>query len=110
MTREEAIEMMKAKLECMTREISGIDQDCNTGNCDECELCYAQGNMGEQKEWLKLAIDALENQKTGHWIITGDYCTGAYGSIDYVKCSCCNEDSLEKGNYCPNCGANMRGE
>ena len=45
--------------------------------------------------------------KTGHWIRTGNYYTGAYGSIEYVKCSCCGEDSLEEGDFCPNCGAKM---
>ena len=44
----------------------------------------------------------------GHWIMTNDYLTTAYGSVDYVKCSCCGEDSLEEGNFCPNCGADMR--
>lgn len=48
--------------------------------------------------------------KTGHWIMTKDYLTTAYSSIDYVKCSCCGEDSLEEGNYCPNCGAKMESE
>jgi hypothetical protein len=43
----------------------------------------------------------------GHWIQTNDYFTGAYESIDYVECSCCHADSLEEGNYCPNCGAEM---
>jgi len=46
--------------------------------------------------------------KTGHWIMTSDYLTTAYGSVDYVKCSCCGEDSLEEGDYCPNCGAKMQ--
>lgn len=64
MKYEEAIEMMKAKLECMTREVSGVDQDCNMNKCFECDLCYTQGNMGEQKEWLRMGIEALENQKT----------------------------------------------
>lgn len=45
--------------------------------------------------------------KTGHWIMTSDYLTTAYGSIDYVKCSCCGEESLEEGDYCPNCGCRM---
>jgi hypothetical protein len=45
--------------------------------------------------------------KTGHWIATGDYFTGAYGSIDYVECSCCGYESLEEGHYCPFCGARM---
>ena len=54
------------------------------------------------------AIELLKQEpKTGHWIMTGDYYTGAYGTIDYVECSCCHEDSLEEGNYCPNCGAKM---
>ena len=57
------------------------------------------------------AIEALEREpKTGHWIMTGDYYTGAYGSLDYVRCSCCNYESLEEGNYCPNCGAKMESE
>ena len=48
-----------------------------------------------------------EEPKTAHWIKTGDYYIGAYGNIDYVECSYCNRYSLEKGDYCPNCGAKM---
>jgi hypothetical protein len=59
-------------------------------------------------EALGMAIKALEQEpKTGHWIMTNDYFTGAYTSLDYVKCSCCRADSLEEGNFCPNCGAKM---
>ncbi len=60
MTNEEAKKMLKAKLECLKRETSGTDIDCNYRNCDECNLCYEQGNMGEQKEVLDMAIEALE--------------------------------------------------
>ena len=58
---------------------------------------------------IQIAIKALEQEpcKKGHWIMTHDYFTGAYESIDYVECSCCHADSLEEGNYCPNCGAKM---
>ena len=62
---------------------------------------------------IDMAIKALEHKalkqepKIAHWIMTGDYLTTAYGSVDYVKCSCCGEDSLEEGDYCPNCGAIM---
>lgn len=45
--------------------------------------------------------------KKGHWIKTNNYFPGDYENIDYVKCSCCNADSLEEGDYCPNCGAEM---
>lgn len=63
MTDKEAIEMMKAKLECMTRSVSGRDQNCNEKKCDECNLCYEQGCMGEQKEWLRMGIKALEERQ-----------------------------------------------
>ena len=60
------------------------------------------------KQWLD-HLPSIQ-PKTGHWIMTNDYLTTAYGSVDYVKCSCCGEDSLEEGNYCPNCGAEMESE
>ena len=62
MTLDEAHNMLKAKLECLKRETSGTDFDCNNSNCDECSLCYEQGNMGEQKEALDIAIQALEQE------------------------------------------------
>ena len=62
MTNEQAKKMLKAKLECLKRETSGTDFDCNNSNCDECPLCYEQGNMREQKEALDRAIKALEQQ------------------------------------------------
>ena len=60
MTNEQAKKMIKAKLKCLKRETSGTDFECNNGHCDECPLCYEQGNMGEQKEALDMAIKALE--------------------------------------------------
>ena len=60
MTNQESKKMLKAKLECLKRETSGTDIDCNYRNCDECNLCYEQGTMGEQKEALGFAIKALE--------------------------------------------------
>ena len=63
MTSEETIKMLTAKVECMKRESSGIDQDCNYRNCDECKLCYEQGTVGEQIEALQMAITAIKGQK-----------------------------------------------
>lgn len=88
MTNEEAKKMLKAKLECLKNETSGINHDCNMRLCDGCSLNYEQGNMGEQKEALDMAIKALEQTK---WIPTsekpteGKYLiTGAYGKNRYV--------------------------
>ena len=63
MTNEQAKKMLKAKLECLKRETSGTDFDCNNSNCDECSLCYEQGTMGEQKLALAMAIMELEDSK-----------------------------------------------
>ena len=68
MTLDEATNMLKATLECLKRETSGNFFDCNRCNCDECSLNYEQGNMGEQKEALDLAIKALEQTS---WIPEG---------------------------------------
>lgn len=59
MTINEATKMLEAKKKCLERETSGIDADCNNHNCDNCDLCYEQGNMGEQKETLKYAVEIM---------------------------------------------------
>ena len=63
MTINEAKKMMEAKLKCVERDVSGIDDDCNNHRCDDCLLNYEQGNMGEQKEWLRMSIEALEREQ-----------------------------------------------
>ena len=59
MTIDDCIKMLIAKEKCMKRETSGIDTDCNSHNCNDCYLCYAQGTMGEQRETLLFAVDAM---------------------------------------------------
>ena len=63
MTLDEAKKMAEAKLKCMERDVSGTDDDCNNKRCYECPLNYEQGNMGEQKEWLRMSINALEREQ-----------------------------------------------
>ena len=77
---------------------------------------YLHGKMSNEEnhklwEFIKeLPSVTPQEPKTGHWINTGDYYTGAYGTIDYVECSCCHYESLEEGDFCPNCGADMRAD
>ena len=59
MTNEEAIKKIKAKHDCMEKWCKGRYVDCNDSLCDACDLNYEQGNMGEQKEALRMAIKAL---------------------------------------------------
>ena len=82
-------------------------------NLNMISVAFVEAETKEQRKIIddtfNMAIKALEKEpKTGHWIMTNDYLTTAYGSVDYVKCSCCGEDSLEEGDFCPNCGAKMK--
>jgi len=53
-------------------------------------------------------IKALEQQpKTGHWITTRTFMHDGEFYCDKCKCDSPNN---EKWDYCPNCGADMRGE
>lgn len=74
---------------------------------------YGRDTFTEQSDWqdsLDMAIKALEQKpRKGHWIDTGWI----------SECSCCHESSFpfdDSGygsiyhNFCPNCGADMRGE
>lgn len=64
MTNEEAIKVNEARLQCIRNRVSGTVAPCNVGACDGCLLNYKQGNMGEQKEALDMAIKALRGQQT----------------------------------------------
>jgi hypothetical protein len=89
-------------------------------HCEDCISRKFMYNLGatciatRNKNGKLIALGTIENlpsvtptHKIGYWKMTNDYLTTAYGSVDYVKCSCCGEDSLEEGDFCPNCGAKM---
>lgn len=93
----------KYSIHCEEGKFSVIQEETITGlglsmNC-------AAGK--DVKSYMSTIPRATPIRPKGHWIMTSDYLTTAYGSVDYVKCSCCGEDSLEEGDYCPNCGAKM---
>lgn len=80
MTNKEAIEILK-----------GAIKKPNTKD----------GYLGQA---LTMGIEALENQKTGHWISKPNI----YG---VVYCSECDyELHTNNTNFCANCGAKMEGE
>ena len=94
MTESEAKEKLRAYHKCQRLQVKGIYEDCNENLCDNCDLCYAQGNTGEHIESVKVAIKALEKQipKKPSPIDYKKY-------IDVVK----NAKFLRGGFWCPNC-------
>ena len=71
----------------------------------------------KRAEALEKAIEALKNQKTGHWIELNVNKDGTHN----IYCSNCNKCQKFKGHansynvrtklkYCFNCGAKMEGE
>ena len=95
------------------------------------DKCYS---ISQYQEAKTMAIEALENQKEGHWIIELDSREHIEGWKNMnCKCSNCGKilikqdynDSMDyeeesrdllqskyvtKANYCSNCGAKMKGE
>ena len=60
MTEIQAFEMLKAYHKCKILQVKGIYEDCNNKLCDNCDLCYAQGNVGEHIKSIEIAIQAIE--------------------------------------------------
>ena len=75
-------------------------QDCPENKYGE---CMTKSHCFEVKQ---MAIEALKQEpKTGHWLHSDDL-------YETYICSECNynTEDYEKYNFCPNCGADMRGE
>ena len=102
----------------MTIHTQGLDEEIRCTMCTNSMKSDrgCDGGCMVDKDMYEKVMDVIRNRivssvtptrKKGHWIITNDYLTAAYETIDYVKCSCCGEESLEEGNFCPNCGAKI---
>lgn len=98
MTLDKAIEMLIAKEQCMERETSGINSNCNFRYCDNCDLCYEQGTMGEQKEVLKYAAEIMskyQKVEEAYKKYQNDVVTNIYADKKFVKAL---EGIFEDGN------------
>ena len=41
-------------------QVKGNYEECNDSMCDECDLCYMQGTIGEHIESIETAIKAIK--------------------------------------------------
>ena len=86
MTREEAIKILR-----------DTPIDIRSTREDDIHTLYATAQC--------MAIEAL-SERTGEWI----YSTKQLEIVPMWECSCCRMRMPKKFNYCPHCGADMRGE
>ena len=107
MEENEALEKLRAYHKCQRLQVKGICEDCNEKLCDNCDLCYAQGNTGEHIKSIEIAIQALEKQIPKKVVKDG--------KLSY-KCPCCGESATtETGDsfidylldYCDGCGQKL---
>ena len=95
MTESEALEKLRAYHKCQRLQVKGIYEDCNEKLCDNCDLCYAQGNTGEHIKSIEIAIQALEKQIPK--------------KRDSYSCPICSHyfEDGECFTYCPECGQRL---
>lgn len=79
----------------MTREEAiGVLEDVRDAICENIPGSHPE--LDELKEAVQMAVNALEERKTGKWI----------DMDDHVMCSCCGATHYGADkNYCPNCGS-----
>lgn len=115
MTESEAIEKLRAYHKCQRLQVKGIYEDCNEKLCDNCDLCYAQGNVGEHIKSIEMAIQALEKQISEKPIMKQYY---EDSEEEYLCCPTCGEiltDRMPMDNkdfyfHCLNCGQKFNWE
>lgn len=108
MTESEAVEKLKAYYKCQRLQVKGIYEDCNENLCDNCDLCYSKGNVGEHIKSIEIAIQALEKQIPKEPIYEGDgYAPDGTFVYDEWICPSCGtryEVDYDEHDFCTNCG------
>ena len=106
MKESEAIEKLRAYHKCQILQVKGIYEDCNEKLCNNCDLCYAQGNTGEHIKSIEIAIQALEKQIPKKPIIKHINTSEEATEIEYT-CPVCGTNFVELTpcrEWCPYCG------
>ena len=106
MTEIEALEKLRAYYKCKILQVKGIYEDCNNKLCDNCDLCYAQGNAGEHIKSIEIAIQALEEVQKYREIGSIEECRALREKQISEKpiMKQYYEDSEEEYLCCPTCG------
>lgn len=98
--REEAKKLIQGK-------IDDIPQN-KDGTYDSMFGQYVNG-LYCAKTAISYMSSVIPQTKKGNWIKTKDECEGVNFYDFSFECSKCGKEQSFKSNYCPNCGADMRG-
>lgn len=120
MTREEAIQILQTALtspfiygeyaDAIGMAIEALSQPI-VAKCYEIEndRVYCSPEMADKIYMALHEKTNVQNMHRGEWIAHAT-AVGDKEYIEYSRCSECGEMALVRMNYCPNCGADMRGE
>ena len=85
--------------------------------CDAYKAGFEKGYEKAKKEMERQVLvtsdgkihplDVQPQRKTGKWVSNG---VEAFGVVEYWVCDQCRDQSKYRTNFCPSCGADMRGE
>ena len=62
MDERDALFKLVAYLKCQKSQVKGIYENCNEERCDNCDLCYSIGTVGEHIESIEIAINAIKDK------------------------------------------------
>ena len=100
MTEQEAKDVLEAYMKCEKRKNNLVYEEKCNNDCDNCELCYEKGTVGEHKEAVEMAIKALEEIKQYRTIGTPEECRAAVEKQKAKK----PKEYEDKSYGCPTCG------
>lgn len=73
------------------------------------QIWYTLG-LGKALDVIDALPSAQPERKTGKWAREALGSTSGYGSTVMYQCSECENMSISEYRFCPNCGAEMKGE
>ena len=88
----------------------------NCADYSDCGTCKLNGKFNCADMMMRDAADALEaaEKRTAvletHMPKDGEWLDEQRGRWIYAKCNLCGKVQDVRSNYCPNCGAKMKGE
>lgn len=101
---------------CIVNHVEGMERDMNDDLISRQDAIDAAveaadewdgGYSRSREEIITLKLRMLpSSNKSGHWVMNPSEVAGE----GYYICSNCNNDVYDATDFCPNCGADMRGE